>query len=78
MFYLSARNSEKRRRKEPKRLGSVQPKLSSVSHTGLSGGAPDSVRCARLVSGEQAALGKCLAAYDYNSPDCTVVHRTVR
>jgi hypothetical protein len=27
MFYLSARNSEKRRRKEPKRLGSVQLKL---------------------------------------------------
>jgi hypothetical protein len=25
--------------------------------TGLSGGAPDSVRCARLVSGESAALG---------------------
>jgi hypothetical protein len=35
MFYLSARNSEKRRRKEPKRLGSVQPRLSSVWHTGL-------------------------------------------
>jgi hypothetical protein len=28
MFYLSARNSENKRRKEPKRLGSVQPKLS--------------------------------------------------
>jgi hypothetical protein len=30
------------------RLGCVQPRLSSVWHTGLSGGAPDSVRCARL------------------------------
>jgi hypothetical protein len=71
MFYLSARNSEKKRRKEPKRLGSVQPKLSSVWHTGLSGGALNSVRCARLASGEQATLGKnrwCMA----------IIHRTVR
>ena len=75
MFCLSARNSEKKRRKEPKRLGSVQPKLSSVWHTGLSGGAPDSVQCARLVSGEQAALGKSLVAYGYNSPDCPVSQR---
>jgi hypothetical protein len=37
MFYLSARNSEKRRRKEPRRLGSVQQNLSSVWHIGLSG-----------------------------------------
>jgi hypothetical protein len=29
-------------------------------------------------SGELAALGKKLTAYDYNSPDCPVVHRTVR
>jgi hypothetical protein len=43
--------------KKPKRLGSRQPNFSSVWHTGLSGGAPDSVRCARLVSGESAALG---------------------
>jgi hypothetical protein len=56
----------------------VQPKLSLVWHTGLSGGAPDSVRCARLVFDEKAALGKSSAAYDYNSPDCPVVHRTVR
>jgi hypothetical protein len=49
----------------------VQPKSCSVWHTGLSGGAPDSVRCARLNSGEQAALGKiwrCMA----------IIHRTVR
>jgi hypothetical protein len=55
----------------------MQPKLSSVWHTGLSGGAPDSVRCARLVSSEEAALGKSLAAYGYNSPDCPVVHQTL-
>jgi hypothetical protein len=68
----------KEEEKKPKRLGSAQPKLSSVWHTGLSGGAPDSVQCARLVSGEKAALGKRSAAYGYNSPDCLVVHRTVR
>jgi hypothetical protein len=68
----------KEEEKKPKRLGSVQPKLSSVWHTGLPGGAPDSVRCARLVSSEKAALGKRSAAYGYNSLDCPVVHRTVR
>jgi hypothetical protein len=42
-----------------------------VWHTGLSGGAPDSVRCARLVFGEMAALG--------NRWRCTAKnHRTVR
>jgi hypothetical protein len=55
IFCLSARNSEKRIAKS---LGSVQPKLCPVWHTGLSGGAPDSVRCARLNSGELATLGK--------------------
>jgi hypothetical protein len=59
------------RRKEPKRLGSVQPNLSSVWHIGLSGGAPDSVRCARLASGEQATLGK-------NRRRTAIIHRTVR
>jgi hypothetical protein len=54
----------------------VQPRLSTVSHTGLSGGAPDSVRCARLVSGELATLGKTSAVYDYNSPDCPVSQRS--
>jgi hypothetical protein len=65
--------TERRRKgKRCERLGCVQPRLSSVWHTGLSGGAPDSVRCARLNSGEQAALGRSLAAYGYNSPDCPV------
>jgi hypothetical protein len=44
----------------------------------VSVGAPDRVRCAKLVSGELATLGKTSAVYDYNSPDCTVVHRIVR
>jgi hypothetical protein len=65
---LSARNREKKR---TKRLGSVQPNLCSVLHTGLSGGAPDSVRCARLDSGEQAALGRIWR-------HTAIIHRTVR
>jgi hypothetical protein len=60
------------RRKETscKRLGCVQPKSSSAWHTGLSGGAPDSVRCARLVSGESSALG-------IRRRRTTIIHRTV-
>jgi hypothetical protein len=54
-----------------KRLGSVQPNLCSVWHTGLSGGALDSVRCARLDSGEQAALRRIWRR-------TTIIHRTVR
>jgi hypothetical protein len=68
IFCLSARIREKRRRKG---LGSEQPILSLVWHTGLSGGAPDSVRCARLASGELAALGRIWWR-------TTIIHRTVR
>jgi hypothetical protein len=39
----------RRRESNCKRLGCVQPNSSSAWHTGLSGGAPHSVRCARLV-----------------------------
>jgi hypothetical protein len=62
-----------RRRKEKKckRLGCVQPRLSSVWHTGLSGGTPDSVQCVRLNSGEQATLGIVW-------PRSAIIHRTVR
>jgi hypothetical protein len=49
----------------------VQPRLSTVWHTGLSGGAPDSVWCARLDSGELATLGK-------NRQRMAIIHRTVR
>jgi hypothetical protein len=48
-----------------------QPRLCSVWHTGLSGGAPDSVRCARLASGELAAL-------DRNWRRTAIIHRTDR
>jgi hypothetical protein len=54
-----------------KRLGLVQPRLSSVWHTGLSGGARDSVRCARLDSCELAALGSFWRRK-------AIIHRTVR
>jgi hypothetical protein len=64
--------TEKRREeKKCKRLGLVQPKSSSAWHTGLSGGAPDSVQCARPASGEQATLGK-------NRRRMTIIHRIVR
>jgi hypothetical protein len=49
-----------------------QPKLALFGCTGLSGGAPDSVRWCQTGSGELAALGKNLTAYGYNSPDCPV------
>jgi hypothetical protein len=65
---LSARNREKKR---TKRLGSVQPNLCSVWHTGLSGGAPDSVRCAKLDSCEQTTLGRIWRR-------TAIIHRTVR
>jgi hypothetical protein len=64
--------TEKRRKEmRCKRLGLVQPRLSSVWHTGLTGGAPDSVRCARLNSGEQAAHGRIWWR-------TAIIHRTVR
>jgi hypothetical protein len=49
----------------------MQPNLCSVWHTGLSGGAPEIVRCARLDSGEQAALGRIWRR-------TAIIHRTVR
>jgi hypothetical protein len=60
-----------RKEKNCKRLGWVQPKSNSAWHTGLSGGASDSVRCARLASGEQATLGK-------NRRRTAIIDRTVR
>jgi hypothetical protein len=60
-----------------KRKG-LKKELAVYSQLLLSLGAPDSVRCARLSSGELATLGNSSAAYGYNSSDCAVVHRTVR
>ena len=47
-----------------KRIGCEQPTSARAKHTGLSGGAPDSVRCARPVECELAALGKTTEVYD--------------
>jgi hypothetical protein len=60
-LYLSDRNRRKRIGKE----------LAVYSQLLLG----DSLRCARLASGELAALGKTSAVYDYNSPDCPVSQR---
>jgi hypothetical protein len=68
IYCLSAGN---RKRKKCKRLGLVQPKSSSAWHTGLSGGAPDSVWCSRPASGEQATLGKVWRR-------TTIIHQTIR
>jgi hypothetical protein len=62
----------KREESDCKRLGYEQPNFSSVWHTGLSGGAPDSVRCARLVRGELAA------ALGIRRRRTAIIHRTVR
>jgi hypothetical protein len=54
-----------------RRVGKVQPTPARAWYTGLSGGAPDSVRCPRLVNGESAALEK-------RKGDVAIIHRTVR
>jgi hypothetical protein len=59
--------------------GCLQPKTSSAGHTGqcsvvhrtVFGGAPDSVWCAKLDSGEQTALGNVWWR-------TAIIHRTVR
>ena len=93
-----------------KRDGFVLPKSAQSGFTGLSGGAPDRVRCARLAlenrllsgvrrrctainhrtvrwctglsgepfTGEVVALGKRSTAYGYNSSDCSVSQRRPR
>jgi hypothetical protein len=61
----------KEEEKKRKRVGCVQPTPTLARHTGLSGGAPDSVRCARLTGGEPTALGK-------TQRRTTIIHRTIR
>jgi hypothetical protein len=67
---------ESGKEKDWKRVGCEQPIAAQSGCTGLSGGAPDSVRCARLGSGELATLENSSAVYDYNSPDCPVSQRS--
>jgi hypothetical protein len=68
IFCLSARNMKRR---ELQKRWLCAANFSSAWHTGLSGGAPDSVRCARLVSGEQATLGRIWRR-------TAIIHRTIR
>jgi hypothetical protein len=64
MFYLSARNSEKKRRKglQMTWLGAAEVQFGLAHQT---------VRCARPASSEQATLEK-------NRRHTTIIHRTVR
>jgi hypothetical protein len=66
---LSARN---RRNRFREKLDVYSQKAVSIWSTGLSGGAPDSVRCARLPRAKWPLSGISLATYGYNSPDCPV------
>jgi hypothetical protein len=68
----------KEEEKQREKLGCVQQSSSLAWHTELSGGAPDSVRCARLVSSEKCRSRDSTTVYDYNSSDSPVVHRTVQ
>jgi hypothetical protein len=54
-----------------RKVGKVQPTPTLARHTGLSGGAPDSVRCARPAGGEPTALEK-------TQRRMTIIHWTVR
>jgi hypothetical protein len=58
-----------------RRVGKVQPTPARAWHTGLSDGAPDSVRCPRLVKRELAPLGKRERRCGYNSPNCPMSQR---
>jgi hypothetical protein len=70
----------RRRESNCKRLGCVEPNSSSSWHTGLSGGAPDSVRCARLVrvnsllSGFDGGVRLKITGPSGGAPDCLVSH----
>jgi hypothetical protein len=52
-------------------------KLGSSSQESAQSGCTGQCPVRQAGSGEKAALGNSSAAYDYNSPDCPVVHRTV-
>jgi hypothetical protein len=52
--------------------------MALFSQSLLSLGAQDCPVVHQAGSGELAALGTSTAVYGYKSPDCPVVHRTVR
>jgi hypothetical protein len=60
----------KEEEKKRKRVGYVQPTPTLARHTGLSDGAPDSVRWCMPAGGEPAALGKMQRR-------TAIIHRTV-
>jgi hypothetical protein len=63
-MFVQVLETEQRKKKQIwKRIGCEQPTSALAWHTGLSGGASDSVRCARLADGEPVALGKTTEAY---------------
>jgi hypothetical protein len=72
----------KKRESNCKRLGCVQPNSNSAWHTRLSGGAPDSVRCARLVrvnlplSGFNGGVWLKFTRLSGGAPDCPVSKRS--
>jgi hypothetical protein len=76
----------RRRESNCKRLGCVQPNSSSAWHTGLCGGAPDSVRCTKLVrvnsplSEFDGGVRLKIAGLSGGAADCLVSHprRTCR
>jgi hypothetical protein len=61
-----------------KRKEQKKSKRTLVWRTGLSGVAPDSVRCTRVDRPPTLHLRVSPGALRYNSPDCPVCHRTVR
>jgi hypothetical protein len=61
----------KQEKSSQRKVGYVQPKGCSVWSTGLSGGAPDSVRCARLPRAKWPLSGICRRR-------TAKIHRTVR
>jgi hypothetical protein len=71
---------QRRRESNCKRLGCVQQNSSLAWHTGLSGGAPDSVRCVRLVhvnspfSGFDGGVWLKITGPSSGAPDCPVSH----
>ena len=69
LIYLSKCYYQRKEKKEKTWL--EQPRLSSVWHTGLSGGAPDSVRCARPAPVNWPLSGNL-------QQRTAIIHRTVR
>jgi hypothetical protein len=71
MFVQVLETVQRKEKRIWKRIGCDQPTSARAWHTGLSGGASDSVWCARLADGEPAALEK--------QQRCTTkIHQTVR